>query len=78
MKIRPYISTDKTSVLQLFDLNTPQYFDETERDGLIRYLDHETEDYFVVEEEGEIVGTGGINYEPTAKAAVISCVYYAF
>ncbi|MGM0580709.1 MAG: GNAT family N-acetyltransferase [Bacteroidota bacterium] len=72
MKIRPYIASDKAAVLQLFDLNTPQYFDKTERAGLIHYLDNETEDYFVVEEQGEIVGAGGINYEPQAKTAAIS------
>lgn len=72
MKIRPYISSDKAAVLQLFDLNTPQYFNKTERAGLVHYLDNETEDYFVVEEQDEIVGAGGINYEPQAKSAVIS------
>ncbi|WKK78204.2 hypothetical protein QYS49_14845 [Marivirga salinae] len=78
MKIRPYIASDKAAVLQLFDGNTPQYFDTTERAGLVHYLENETEDYFVVEEQGEIVGAGGINYEPQAKTAVISCVYVYF
>jgi len=72
LKIRPYIASDKAAVLQLFDLNTPQYFDKTERAGLVHYLENETEDYFVVEELGEIVGAGGINYEPQTKTAVIS------
>jgi N-acetylglutamate synthase-like GNAT family acetyltransferase len=72
LKIRPYKPTDKAAVLKLFDMNTPQYFDETERAGLIHYLDNETEDYFVVEEEGEILGAGGINYERQTKTAVIS------
>lgn len=72
MKIRAYIPSDQAVVLQLFDGNTPQYFDETERAGLVHYLDHETEDYFVVEEQDEIVGSGGINYELQAKAAIIS------
>ncbi|HET8859292.1 GNAT family N-acetyltransferase [Marivirga sp.] len=72
MKIRPYIASDKAAVLQLFDLNTPQYFDEAERADLIHYLDNETEDYFVVEDEGEIVGAGGINNELQSKTAIIS------
>lgn len=72
MKIRPYIASDKAAVLQLFDRNIPQYFDKTERAGLVHYLENETEDYFVVEEQGEIVGSGGINYEPQSQAAVIS------
>ena len=72
MKIRSYIPSDQAAVLQLFDSNTPQYFDETERAGLVHYLENETEDYFVMEEQGEIVGGGGINYEPQTKTAVIS------
>ena len=39
---------------------------------MVHYLENETEDYFVVEELGEIVGAGGINYEPQTKTAVIS------
>ena len=62
MKIQPYQSNDKKSVLHLFDLNTPQYFSLSEREDLIRYLDEEIEDYFVVISDGEIVGAGGINY----------------
>ncbi len=70
--IRPYIPSDKTAVLHLFDLNTPLYFDHSEKIGLIHYLENEVEEYFVVELEGEIVGAGGINYELQDRAAVIS------
>ncbi len=72
MKIRRYIPSDQAAVLKLFDWNTPQYFDETERAGLVHFLKSEIEDYFVVEDKGQIVGAGGINYEPQSKAAVIS------
>ncbi len=72
MEIRTYKPSDQAAVLRLFDLNTPQYFDQAERAGLSYYLQNELEDYFVVEEEGEIIGTGGINYEPQAKTAVLS------
>ncbi len=78
MKIRRYIPSDQAAVLQLFDWNTPQYINETERAGLVHLLKSEIEDYFVVEIEGQIVGAGGINYEPQSKAAVISCVYVYF
>ncbi|GAA5028362.1 hypothetical protein GCM10011506_14780 [Marivirga lumbricoides] len=72
LKIRPYIPSDKAAVLHLFDLNTPQFFDETEKAGLFSYLENEVEDYFVVEEKDKLIGAGGINYELQAKTAVIS------
>ncbi|WMN07327.1 GNAT family N-acetyltransferase [Marivirga arenosa] len=70
MNIRPYHSADFQKVLVLFDLNTPQYFAESEKADLEEYLQQKREDYFVVEENGEIIGAGGINYDP--DRAVIS------
>ncbi|WP_247672700.1 GNAT family N-acetyltransferase [Aquimarina sp. MMG016] len=72
MKIRPYTPNDKDSVLKLLDLNTPKFFDKTEKESLKKYLDNEVEDYFVVEENNEIIGAGGINYFPTERIARIS------
>ncbi len=72
IEIRPYIPSDQAAVLELFDANTPLYFDKTERKGLIDYLENEREDYFVVEEDEKLMGAGGINYELQTKTAVIS------
>ena len=72
MKIRPYISHDREAVLELLDLNTPKFFDKAEKKDLKKYLDKEVEDYFVVEENREIIGTGGINYFSKEKTARIS------
>ncbi|MBQ4822119.1 GNAT family N-acetyltransferase [Aquimarina sp. MMG016] len=70
--MRPYTPNDKDSVLKLLDLNTPKFFDKTEKESLKKYLDNEVEDYFVVEENNEIIGAGGINYFPTERIARIS------
>lgn len=72
MNIRPYTPKDKDAVLKLLDENSPAYFDSSERPELVRYLDEELEDYFVVESQEGIIGAGGINYEPEKRTAIIS------
>ncbi|WP_276498737.1 GNAT family N-acetyltransferase [Pontibacter litorisediminis] len=70
--IRPYTPTDKEQLLALLRLNTPTYFAEAEENDFAEYLDKYREDYFVVEEKGEIIGAGGINYFPKEGLARIS------
>ena len=70
--IRPYAAKDKPETIALLRQNTPAYFDPSEEADFNHYLDVEREDYFVYEEEGRIVGAGGINYFPKEKTARIS------
>lgn len=70
--IRPYTPRDKAAVLELIKLNTPKYFAPTEIYDLENYLEGKIEDYFVVEDNNEILGSGGINYFYKNKAARIS------
>jgi GNAT superfamily N-acetyltransferase len=72
MMIRPYKQEDKDDVLKLLYLNTPKYFDPSEEDGFVHYLDHEREDYFVVDDQGTLIGAGGINYEDGYQTGIIS------
>jgi len=72
ISIRPYSSNDKIAVLQLLNLNTPKYFHKSERKDFEKYLEEEIEDYFVVENNVEIIGAGGINYMAQDKTARIS------
>ncbi|MET0759262.1 MAG: GNAT family N-acetyltransferase [Flavobacterium sp.] len=60
--IREYFDQDKTAVLNLLKLNTPDYFSPEEEKDLIYYLDHEIEYYFVLESDDTIVGSGGFNF----------------
>jgi ribosomal protein S18 acetylase RimI-like enzyme len=57
--IRLYSPADKEQVLQLFRLNTPKYFDASEEQYLLYYLDYEAEQHYVTEQQGKIVGCGG-------------------
>lgn len=70
--IRRYSHKDKIKVIELLRRNTPKYFDPSEELDLKNYLQHELEDYFVFEENFEIIGAGGINYMPEEKLARIS------
>lgn len=70
--IRPYISDDKEKVIGLLRLNTPLYFHSSEESDLVAYLAQDAARYFVVEEAGEIIGSGGFNMFPAQKTARIS------
>jgi ribosomal-protein-alanine N-acetyltransferase len=72
LNIRPYIANDKEALVQLLVLNTPEFFDVKEKKDFEHYLDYKVEDYFVAEENGEILGAGGINHFPKERMARIS------
>jgi len=70
--IRPYSGDDKTKLVQLLQLNTPKYFHESEEQDFIEYLDQHVQHYFVVEQAGVILASGGINYVENGRIARIS------
>ena len=70
--IRAYLTSDKSAVIKLLQLNTPEYFDPSEVVEFTDYLDKKREDYFVVLRKSKIVGAGGINYIPDENTARIS------
>lgn len=68
--IRIYKPNDLQAIREIFRLNTPVYFSPDEEEDLVYYLQHEIEQYFVVEIDGKVVGSGGINFsddETTGK-----------
>ena len=62
INIREYQIKDKDSVLNLFCLNTPEFFSVEEEKDLVYYLDYEIEYYFVLEFNNQVVGCGGFNF----------------
>ena len=70
--IREYNHNDKEALLNLLALNTPKYFDFSEKEDFINYLESEIEDYFVIVENNLIIGCGGINYFKKNNEARIS------
>lgn len=70
--IKSYSPEYKLDLLHLLRLNTPHYFNQSEEIDLMKYLDEQIEDYYVIELNNKIIGCGGINYEPNKNAAIIS------
>lgn len=72
MKIRPYKDADKTSIISLLRGNTPEYFAPEEESDLIFYLGNYAQNYFVIEINNQIVGSGGYNIAEDGITAKIS------
>jgi N-acetylglutamate synthase-like GNAT family acetyltransferase len=72
MQIIQYQPEHRDAVLALLHINTPMYFAPEEEADFIRYLDHEIDDYYVIEMDGQIVGCGGINVKHDGKTGVLS------
>ena len=70
--IREYEVADKSAVMNLIRLNTPEYFAPEEEADLDRYLDNERELYYVLLFDGVIVGCGGINFADCKTTGRIS------
>jgi len=61
--LRAYTVQDYDAIINLFLLNTPQFFCPPEQQDLEAFLRDELENYYVVEENGEILACGGSNIE---------------
>ena len=70
--IREYKSIDKSSVMNLIRLNTPEYFAPEEEDDFSNYLDNERQLYYVLLFNEKIVGCGGINFAENKTIGKIS------
>ncbi len=73
--IRFYQDTDKQELIKIIRLNIPNYFDTSEEEEFVEYLEQKKEDYFVIEDKitNQIIGCGGINYffdEPIPLARI--------
>ena len=72
IKIREYEPKDKSEVISLIRLNTPEYFAVEEEADLCNYLEKERELYYVLLHTEKIVGCGGINFEDKNTTGKIS------
>lgn len=75
--IRPYSSSDQAAVIRIFQLNTPTYFASEEQKDLEEYLVNLIDQYWIIEQNGEIAGCGGINFNATKTEGRISWDFLA-
>lgn len=74
MNIRLYKPEDLDGVVGIFRSNIPKYFTPAEEAGLYEFLATESSlAYYVVEIEGEVVGSGGIAYNDIDPPTVSLC-----
>lgn len=59
--LRPYQKSDFEQIINLFLLNTPEYFCPPEQEDLERFLKNEIENFYVIDEDGKVLATGGSN-----------------
>ena len=73
MEIRAYRNEDLEAVVAIFRSNIPKYFTPAEEAGLYEFLDGYSEDYYVVEVGGEVIGSGGIALNELESPTVSLC-----
>ncbi|KTC37723.1 hypothetical protein AO265_21750 [Pseudomonas sp. ABAC61] len=49
--MRPFVSSDLNACLQLFDSNTPAFFDPLERPDFLNFLEHSPRNLLVIERD---------------------------
>ena len=54
--------------LEIFDSSVPEFFDASERAMLAGFLDDPLGTYFVIEQDGQVVGGGGFRTEDRGQA----------
>jgi len=72
MTIRLYKKSDKEKLVELFKLNTPDYFAPHEQSDFERYLETHSTTYYVVEQGRKIVGCGGYHVTEVNSVGRIS------
>ena len=70
--IRPFEKKDREALIDIFRKNTPTYFAPEEESEFLDFLENQIEEYFVIELNGIVVGSGGINSYDDGQTVVIS------
>lgn len=71
MGIRTYRSGDRDGCLGVFDSNVPEDFRLQERGEFSEFLGALPGPYWVVEEDGVVIGCGGVAIEPDGVTATL-------
>lgn len=76
MMIRPYKPSDKESLLKIFSLNMPKYFDTNEINDFEDYLEQKADTYLTIVLENKIVGGTGYYINENDKSGRITWIFF--
>jgi len=76
MTIRPYKAADKNSLVVIFKLNTPKYFDPNEVNDFEAYLEQHNDTYLTIELNDKIVGGTGYYINNTDHSGRITWIFF--
>jgi len=74
--IRPYQSSDKDQLLQIFQLNIPKYFDPAEIADFREYLETQSDTYLTILQEDTIVGGTGYYIKEDDRSGRITWIFF--
>lgn len=74
--IRPFKISDKKQLIEIFTLNTPKYFAPKEIHDFEDYLEQQSETYFTIEHQNEIVGGIGYYIKESDKSGRITWIFF--
>lgn len=74
--IRKYYLTDRPELLEIFKLNTPQYFDPKEAAGFEEYLNENSETYLTIEQDNKIVGGAGYQITHNNSIGRVTWIFF--
>ncbi|WP_109301447.1 GNAT family N-acetyltransferase [Aquimarina sp. AU474] len=74
--IRPYKTSDKEQLIEVFNLNIPKFFDPKEVLDFKEYLQNHSDTYLTIEYDNKIVGGTGYHIKETDKSGRITWVFF--
>ncbi|MEO6671053.1 MAG: GNAT family N-acetyltransferase [Ferruginibacter sp.] len=74
--IRPFQTGDKPILIEIFKLNTPQFFDPKELADFDNYLDKYSKTYLTIEQNDKIVGGTGYQISNDNLTGSITWIFF--
>lgn len=74
--IRPFKISDKKQLVEIFTLNTPNFFAPEEVNDFEDYLEQQSDTYFTIEYQNKIVGGIGCYVKESDKSGRITWIFF--
>ncbi|NLU91490.1 GNAT family N-acetyltransferase [Chitinophaga sp. Ak27] len=74
--IRPFKPIDEDTLIDIFQLNVPRYFDPKEIEDFRQYLARHSDTYLTIEHDGKIVGGAGYYINTIHHSGSITWIFF--